>query len=121
MNNFWEDAPVFDTGTVPHHLHAETALTDADRNLGFLFSLGEVRITEGAHLALADEPVEKYLARHAIQGEWGEFGGDASANAAAVGTANALVYGGYRLRTGARIWIVTYQGAYTTVMLPSEY
>ena len=87
--------------------------------------LGKTYCTMGALFAFTqalDEEPDKFLARHANGGDWGELSeSDRQANEHAV--ANGLrVLSAYTLRTGEKIWIITEADrSSTTILLPEEY
>ena len=87
------------------------------------FALGHVVATPGAlhALAFAGEDPGRYLARHAA-GDWGELPTeDAHANDEAL-LAGERLLSAYRLRTGAKLWIITEADRSSTcILLPEEY
>jgi hypothetical protein len=87
------------------------------------FPLGQVVATPGALLALskAGQTPQEFLDRH-IAGDWGELDeNDRQENELSI--ANGFrILSAYRLRDGAKIWVITEADrSATTLLLPEEY
>lgn len=88
-----------------------------------LFSLGQIVSTPGALQALGETDITaiELLRRHAC-GDWGDLcEEDREANAEAL-KEGLRILSVYRLRDGAKIWIITEADrSVTTLLLPEEY
>jgi hypothetical protein len=84
---------------------------------------GKICATPGALAALAQASVEpSCLLRRHLSGDWGELDDhDKAVNRQAL-EMGLRVMSSYRIRTGAKVWIITEADrSVTTVLLPSEY
>jgi hypothetical protein len=87
------------------------------------FSLGYVVATPGALAAFtqAQDNIRTYLSRYA-SGDWGEVSGEDAAENELSLLAGFRILSAYRIKDGARIWIITEADrSATTVLLPEEY
>ncbi len=88
-----------------------------------LFPLGQITATPGALAALehAHQQTGELLKRH-VSGDWGEVSpGDARENEFSV-PRELRIISCYRLRNGARVWVITEADrSSTTLLLPDEY
>ncbi len=90
---------------------------------GSKFLLGQVVATPGALRAFeaAGENLLPYLERHA-RGDWGELDEEDRRENEYSLTRHLRLLSAYRLRDGAKIWIITEADrSITTVLLPEEY
>lgn len=98
-------------------------LSDQDNNLKPFFGLGQVVGTPGALRALEDagqHPVE-LLARH-VTGDWGDLCDEDRAENELSVEQGFRVFSAYKLRTGAKVWVITeWDRSATTILLPEEY
>jgi hypothetical protein len=88
-----------------------------------LFALGRIVATPGALEAMSAGETNgfEYLARHA-QGDWGDLcQEDKRENDLSV-REGFRILSAYRLRTGAKLWLITEADrSVTTFLLPAEY
>jgi hypothetical protein len=88
-----------------------------------LFSLGQIRSTPGAVVAMQEAGQDglALLARH-VTGDWGELDRyDQRANNDAVKSGGRIL-SAYTLPTGVRVWLITeWDRSATTFLLPEEY
>src|SRR5689334_11035821 len=86
------------------------------------FDPGQVVITPGAIVAIefAKADTVELLHRH-LSGDWGDLdAADKHLNDEAL-TNGDRILSAYTLADGQRIWIITYQGDNTCILLPEEY
>lgn len=84
------------------------------------FSLGQIVATPTSLEVLGESGVRELLDRHS-QGDWGEVQEDSQTiNDAAVKAQNGDLLSIYTFN-GEKIWIQTYIGYSTTIMLPEEW
>jgi len=93
------------------------------RHAGALFDLGQVAGTPGALQAMQEaeqDPLE-LLVRHAT-GDWGDLPDEDLAENELSVERGLRVFSSYKLKTGAKVWVITeWDRSVTTFLLPAEY
>lgn len=88
-----------------------------------LFSSGTIEATRGAMDALteANQEPTPFLRRH-LAGDWGDVDADDARENDGSVTKALRILSAYKLKSGARIWIITEADrSATTILLPDEY